>query len=446
MAIEPPARFAVLGAGPIGLEAALYARYLGFEVAIYDQGEVCEHVRRWSHVELVTPFRENSTSLGRQAVRAQDENFALPAPDAIQAAQEWLDRYLLPLANVDLLSDSFRTGQRVVDVSRLTYVKTDIEGMQLDGEEEERRDEPLRVLAVDRDGNESVDYFDAVIDASGVLSQPLGIGPGGARAIGEPGLAHRIGRTLLRKEERSALSDEASLLIVGSELSAARQIAALADVAERRPGFRCVWIVRGGPASLRSDEPGMPYRIPDLLGSPQVRAILTQANAVAKSAPWLTFVSDAAVEEIRPRDDDGFEVRFVGRHPFPENFAERQNFDRVLAFVGYRPDLSIARECQLRLDVATEGPALLAAALLEERAANYEGMMRFCESEALLHPEADLYVVGAKSFGRLPGFLLPYGFGQIREIFGYVGERPDLDLYARAAKDEGPEWKVASAD
>jgi len=64
-------------------------------------------------------------------------------------------------------------------------------------------------------------------------------------------------------------------------------------------------------------------------------------------------------------------------------------------------------------------------------------------SEALLHPEADFYVVGAKSFGRLSGFSLPYGYGQIREVFAYVSERPDLDLYERAAKEEeGPGWKA----
>lgn len=441
MAIEPPARFAVLGAGPIGIEAALYARYLGFEVAIYDQGEICEHVRRWSHVELVTPFRENSTPLGRQALRAHDENVDLPAPEAMHTAQEWLDRYLLPLANTDLLVDAFRLQTRVTDVSRLTYLKTDVEGQQLDGEEEERRDEPLRVMSVDAEGKEAVDYFDAVIDASGVLSQPLGIGPGGAPAIGEGAVEDRIGRMNLREDELAALPRGAKAMLIGTEFSAARQIATLAEVAARDPEFRCVWISRGGMTSLRSDDPREPFRVvPKDLEGPRGK-ILSKANELAKSAPWLTFVSDVVVEEIGAGEGDRLDVRFVGRNGLPDGFSERQSFDRALAFVGYRPDWSVARECQLKLDSATDGPALLAASLLDGLASNYEGKLRFCESDALLHPEADFYVVGAKSFGRLSGFLLPYGYGQIREVFAYVSERPDLDLYARAAKDEGPEWK-----
>lgn len=443
MAIEPPARFAVIGAGPIGLEAALYARYLGFEVAIYDQGDVCEHVRRWSHVELVTPFRENSTPLGRQALRAQtDGAIDLPAPDAILTAQEWLDRYLLPLGRVDLLTDSFRTFRRAIEISRLTYVKTDVEGMHLDGEDEERRDEPLRIKSVEAPGEESVDYFDALIDASGTLSQPLGIGPGGAHAIGERAIEDRIDRTILRDDQLDAIPRGGKALLIGTEFSASRQIAKLAEVANRDPEFRCVWIARGGPQSLRSDDPCEPYRIvpKDMQGDRG--KILSRANELAKSAPWLSFVADIAVEEIRLSESGRMDLRFVGRHTFPKGFEERQSFDRVMALVGYRPDWSIARECQLRLDPATDGPALLAASLLDGLPDSYEGKLRFCEGEALLHPEADYYAVGAKSFGRLSGFSLPYGYGQIREVFAYVSERPDLDLYERAAKDEGPEWKT----
>ena len=35
MAIATPAKLAILGAGPLGLEAALYARFLGYAVVIF---------------------------------------------------------------------------------------------------------------------------------------------------------------------------------------------------------------------------------------------------------------------------------------------------------------------------------------------------------------------------------------------------------------------------
>ncbi len=48
-------RIAVLGAGPIGLESALYARRLGFAVTVYERGQVADAVRRLGHVRPVQP-------------------------------------------------------------------------------------------------------------------------------------------------------------------------------------------------------------------------------------------------------------------------------------------------------------------------------------------------------------------------------------------------------
>ena len=74
MAIDTPAKLAILGAGPIGLEAALYARFLGYDVAIFDEAEVAANVRRWGHVRMFTPFGMNRSPLGLAALAAQDEN------------------------------------------------------------------------------------------------------------------------------------------------------------------------------------------------------------------------------------------------------------------------------------------------------------------------------------------------------------------------------------
>ncbi len=57
-------RIAVLGAGPIGLETALYARSLNLPVTVYERGRAGEHVHRWGHVRMFSPFSMNSTRLG----------------------------------------------------------------------------------------------------------------------------------------------------------------------------------------------------------------------------------------------------------------------------------------------------------------------------------------------------------------------------------------------
>ena len=52
--------------------------------------------------------------------------------------------------------------------------------------------------------------------------------------------------------------------------------------------------------------------------------------------------------------------------------------------------------------------------------------------EALVSPEPDFYILGAKSYGRTSSFLVSVGLQQIRELFALIGDREDLDLYAGA--------------
>src|SRR5262245_4600080 len=128
MAIDTPARLAILGAGPIGLEAALYARFLGYDVAVYERGHVAARVRQWGHVGMFTPFKMNRTTLGLAAIQAQDENYRPPADDELLTANEWTERYLLPLAATDLLSDHLRLNTTVVAVGKEELLKGEMPG------------------------------------------------------------------------------------------------------------------------------------------------------------------------------------------------------------------------------------------------------------------------------------------------------------------------------
>ena len=71
-------RIAILGAGPIGLEAALYAAALKLPFTVYERGRVGEHLHQWGHVRLFSPFGMNTTPLGRAAIRAEQPAARLP--------------------------------------------------------------------------------------------------------------------------------------------------------------------------------------------------------------------------------------------------------------------------------------------------------------------------------------------------------------------------------
>src|SRR5438046_4712425 len=98
MAKAETRRIAILGAGPVGLEAALYARTLGFPVTVYERGQVGEHLRRWGHVRLFSPFGMNVTPLGRAAILAEQADHTFPADSECITGQQHLAAYLDPLA------------------------------------------------------------------------------------------------------------------------------------------------------------------------------------------------------------------------------------------------------------------------------------------------------------------------------------------------------------
>jgi 2-polyprenyl-6-methoxyphenol hydroxylase-like FAD-dependent oxidoreductase len=169
MAVDTPAKIVVIGAGPIGLEAALYARFLGYDVAIYERGRVADNVvQRCGNQAMATPWRMMVTSLGLAALRAQDTLWQPPAGDTLLTGREWAAQYLVPLSQTDLLADNLYERTEVLTVAREDLPP----GESVDEEDDEDGGEESSFTLRLRDaaGRERTDTADVVIDAAGVVS------------------------------------------------------------------------------------------------------------------------------------------------------------------------------------------------------------------------------------------------------------------------------------
>jgi hypothetical protein len=103
--------------------------------------------------------------------------------------------------------------------------------------------------------------------------------------------------------------------------------------------------------------------------------------------------------------------------------------DLVVAQTGFRPDPSFHRELQVHRCYASEAPMALAAALLG--AGSGDCMSQTSPGpEVLRTSEPGFFLLGNKSYGRNPAFLLRVGREQIRDVYGLVLGDPALDLYA----------------
>ncbi len=92
--------------------------------------------------------------------------------------------------------------------------------------------------------------------------------------------------------------------------------------------------------------------------------------------------------------------------------------DEIIAATGFRPDWSILSELRLDLDPAVESPRALAP--LIDPNVHSCGTVPPHGAEELKQPDANLFVVGMKSYGRAPTFLMLTGYEQVRSVVSAI--------------------------
>ncbi|MFP3802199.1 flavoprotein, partial [Paraburkholderia sp. SIMBA_027] len=84
------------------------------------------------------------------------------------------------------------------------------------------------------------------------------------------------------------------------------------------------------------------------------------------------------------------------------------NIDEIIVNAGNRPDFTIISELRTSIDSITESVKDLAP--LIDPNLHSCGTVRAHGEEELRQPEKDFYIVGAKSYGRAPTFLMATGY------------------------------------
>jgi hypothetical protein len=288
------------------------------------------------------------------------------------------------------------------------------------------RDSTPFVVRVEHADGETRDHtVAAVIDASGTWSTRNPLGTSGLPAIGEDAAAVRISSPLpdVTDRDRATFAGR-RVLVVGAGHSAANTLINLADLANDAPDTRILWAIRGDSAAKvfgGGSADGLPAR--GQLGARLRR--LVEAGAIELHtgfgiAALKTLDTAVTVEAVDGRTLDA---------------------DVVVPCTGFRPDLDILRELRLNLDPAVEAPVELGPLIDPEF--HSCGTVPPHGAKLLAHPEKDFYIVGMKSYGRAPTFLLATGYEQVRSVAAALaGDREAADTVHL----ELPETGVCSTD
>jgi thioredoxin reductase len=409
-----PARnsLAVIGGGPIGLEAALAALDRGFDVHVFERGEVADHVLAWGHVRLFTPWRMNLGTVGREHLEAS--GWKAPDAEEFPTGRELVERCLRPLAALPELRERVHTHAQVVHIGRRGLLKGDSPG------EAVRREHPFRLLVRDPGGRESFLHAFAVIDASGVYGQPNWAGDGGIPARGElylaPQMSYHVDDVLGLRRERYAGK---RVLVLGGGASAATVVMDLVRLEASAPGTSVVWATRAGAEQVLRPIENDPL--------PGRRALVEAARAIVKGAsPVVTHVGGVFV--------DGFEFNSA-THRYrvalmSGDQGRVEEVDHVIVNTGFGPDNSIYRELQVHECYASHGPMNLSAALLGTAGADCLKVPVF-GADVLRNPEPAFYILGSKSYARYNSFLLETGYRQASDVIESLAK--DLQVMAKVS-------------
>lgn len=408
---------AVIGGGPVGLAAIahLWKRQIPF--ILFEAGEnVGSSVSAWGHVKVFSPWKYNIDKVAKELLLKT--NWQEPQETEVHTGLAFYEQYLKPLSQLQGLKPHIHAKSRVVAIGR----------KNIDKMKSKNRNTPsftLQVIEAD-----SVNTYEAraVIDASGTWLSPNPIGSGGYFAIGEPDNHSRIfyGIPDVSGKDKMRYANK-NVAVIGGGHSAINSILELEKIKTEYPGTTINWILRkqhikevyGGQANDALEARGaLGIKIETLINEDRVNV-------------YTPF----QIQEIRKT---GKSLALIGYQN--ERKAMVPHIDEIIANTGSRPDFSFLRELRLSVSNSLES----CDALTERIDPNIHscGTVRPHGELELQHTEKDFYIVGSKSYGRAPTFLMATGYEQVRSVVAALAG--DLES-ARKVELDLPETGVCSS-
>ncbi len=386
---------AVIGAGPVGLAAAAHLVTRGIPLIILERGDaVGASLIEWGHVRVFSPWRYNIDAAARSLL--ENAGWQGPDDDALPTGSDIVGAYLQPLAALPQITQNLKLGVTVTAITREGLDKVSSTG----------RDVSAFVIRYrDQDGEEARVLARALIDASGTWTQPNPIGVDGLPVPGEAAASDHIfyGIPDVAGAERATFAGK-RILVIGGGHSAINAALALMEVQETESGTEIFWALRSGGVD-RLLGGGLNDQLPE-------RGALGLAAKSAMEDGRLNMLAPFAVNRIQKEGDSlRVEAMLAGA---PYSIV----VDRIIVTTGFRPDLSFLRELRIALDPTVEAPPALAP-LIDPNLHSCGDVPPHGVVE-LAHPEPGFTIVGSKSYGRAPTFLMATGYEQVRSVVAEI--------------------------
>jgi thioredoxin reductase len=409
---------AVIGAGPVGLAASAHLKIRGIPFILFEAGStVASNILSWKHIKVFSPWKYNIDKAARQLLI--ETNWQSPDYDDLPTGGELFDQYFNPFYELPFIKNNTYLNSKVLSIGRKNLDKMKTAG---------RENLPF-IIQVLQDGDIKQFEAKAVIDATGTWNSPNPIGSGGVYAVGEVENRDKIfyGIPDILEGHADRYKNK-SVLVVGSGHSSINAILELDKLKDKFPDTEISWVLRK-------------KNVRDVYGG--------QENDALEARGALGIKIEALVNDDRVNVYTPFQIQQIlkkeGRLSLI-GFQGNQKYalpliDEIISNTGSRPDFSFIREIRLSIDPSLESVHEIAE--LIDPNIHSCGTVRPHGEKELRHPEKDFYIVGSKSYGRAPTFLMATGYEQVRSVVAAIDG--DIESALNVELDL-PETGVCSVD
>ncbi|MGG0410252.1 FAD-dependent oxidoreductase [Peribacillus simplex] len=408
---------AIIGGGPVGLAAAAHLLKKGEKFIVLEAGDsVGSSMLEWGHIRMFSPWQYNIDQTAMELL--EKSGWTSPNQEALPTGHELVEEYLLPLSNLPEINENILLQAKVVGVAKKAHDKL----------KTGKRDTVPFQLYVEVNGDITVIEAKAVIDSSGTWTNPNPILSNGIWTNAERKLHNQIHYGIPNVVQLENRYQNKLIMVIGSGHSAINALLDLATLQQKFTDTKIYWVLRkkqinevyGGQENDGLAARGeLGIRIQQIVESGRIN-ILTpfHINEIYQANGKITVAGELNGEEFKLGD-----------------------IEEIVVSTGFRPDTSFLNEIRINLDSAVE--SIDALAPLIDPNIHSCGTVRPHGEQELRHPEKNFYIVGMKSYGRAPTFLLATGYEQVRSVVAYL--TGDVEE-AKEVRLELPETGVCSVN
>ncbi|MET3697493.1 pyridine nucleotide-disulphide oxidoreductase [Bacillus oleivorans] len=395
---------AIIGAGPVGLAAAAHLAVRGKSFILLEAGkQVGANILTWGHVRLFSPWRYNIDKAAMSLL--ETSGWTHPDLDQLPTGKELVEQYLQPLSNLQEIQPFVYLNTKVLSIGR----------KDMDKMKTWNRDHVPFIIHTENNGMYKTYEAGAVLDATGTWGNPNPAVSSGIwlkEELLQDQIFYGIPDVLGREQERYA---NKRVAVVGGGHSAINALLDLAKLKESFPQTDILWIMRR-------------KRVEDAYGGEEKDALAARG---ALGSRIHRLVDKQKIEVITPfsiqlvkKSEAGIEIQAEDR--------SLTGIDELIVNTGSRPDFTMINEVRTSIDSATESVKALAP--LIDPNIHSCGTVRPHGEKELRQPEKDFYIIGSKSYGRAPTFLMATGYEQARSVAAYLAgdfisaEKVELEL------------------